>query len=181
MDLGLSNVQIDNYLRSKLKNLQFIPSQSYESFFSKTGGIKQHLDSTKNYCVVLNMDREAGPGNHWVALILYPSLKLAFFYDSLLPNAQYQPGENLRNFSIRAQMDGWNIIENEAVDQENFFRGQENVMCGAYASAICLMMDSLSRPGMVDQKKLTKSFFGSHTFLKDPKKVQSVYRDIHVP
>lgn len=171
---GLSNVQIDRYLKSKLVNLKNIRSQSYEEFFTPTGSIKHALNPHHNYAVVLNMDRANGPGNHWVALIIYPALKQLYYYDSLLPNKEYVPPAGLRNYLVSMQKAGWDLAQNAQLDQKVYTSGKENIMCGAYSIGIILIMDAVSRSPL--DSTLDKAFFDAHQQLKNDSLVTNIYR-----
>ena len=167
---GLSNTQIDRYLESKVSDMQIIPSNSYQGVFTTSGMLKPSIKDD-NWVTVLNMDKINGPGNHWFAMLVYPKAKLVFYYDPLLPNHSYQIPPNLRNFMIKVQEKGWQVIENLEIDQEPIHH-HPNDMCGAYAAQMIVLMDQNQ------DEKPVKAFFEAHKKLMNPGYVSKIFTSI---
>lgn len=174
----LDNLQIDAYLEKHLKRLELIRSCSYDHLFTHNGKIKPEAmpqgftPSKFSYGVILNMDKETGPGLHWVCLVLTPSI--IFYYDPLLPNKEYEIPDNVSAFLESRQIAGMPVLINYDADQAEDVRipGQgikRDEMCGAYSTIAMMMLDNSPTPA---------TFFKIHERLKDKALVYRIYREM---
>lgn len=174
----LDNLQLDEYLGTRLKRLELINACSYDRLFTRSGKIK--LDalpdgfspSKFSYGVILNMDKDSGPGLHWVCLVLTPGL--IFYYDPLLPNKEYEIPDNVAAFLEEKQIAGTRVLINYDADQGAEVRIpgkgiQHDEMCGAYSAIAMMMLDNSPTP---------ETFFKIHRRLQDKAFVFRIYREI---
>ena len=150
-----SNMELDRYLKDKIKGFQMIPSQSYEGVFTPSGkwkprilsqlGVGNVIDPRKPWFVILNMDSWFGPGNHWVLLVNAGVGEPLFYYDPLLPNKHYEMPLPLRRFVEEQQEASKQLVTNWDADQgSTVISAGERIpdeMCGAYC---CVMLETIA-------------------------------------
>lgn len=158
---GVTNVQLDAFLRGKLMKFKLIPSGSYETMFSATGEPKFEVRSPLG--MIMNMDVASGPGDHWVMVAI--SGRRIFYYDPLLVNKYYVRPPNVAMFLKKAEVAGFKVIENLEEDQS-----PRSDMCGAYSAEKLLQLDDAYRTGA----DLTGTFFDK----KDTDYIRRVYHEI---
>lgn len=160
---GLNNVQLDNYLLSKINKIKLIPAASYQELFGPTGSPKFPMNKPVGF--LMNMDKESGPGNHWVMMAIIE--KDIFYYDPLLPNQYYQIPTPVKLFLIKAQQHGFKVIENLYDDQD-----PSTDLCGAYSAAMLVALDR-----EIGKETIVQSFYKEHKILKQGV-VQKIFYDI---
>lgn len=177
----LSNRQIDAYLARKVKGFIIIPSASYQEFFAYDGSIinpslKNAVDTMKDCAFCVNTDRRDGPGQHWVAICIFPKLQQIFYYDSLLPNKEYRLSHEIAMFIVRMTNHGFVVYQNVMKDQGNTFglpdgKRTMNDMCGAYAAQLIVLMDRVITKNL----EPVMTFFDSRDVLRNSSYVYHVY------
>ena len=189
-----SNVQIDRFLNPRLKNLQLIPSQSYEGVFTYYGDFHPRLSKVvrgeanagsfapylRPYGFIMNLDKESGPGNHWVAFAIARDEEglVVFYYDPMLPNKFYEIPSLVQRFLIRFQERGGRLITNLEGDQvPKLPNGNINAMCGAYSAMMLLGLDATIMRGRATRRTIDR-FYDMHEELEKPSLVKRVFDEI---
>lgn len=140
-----SNLQLDKYLAGSLKRFELLPAQSYDELFSTYGKIQKGVSiGSKNYAVIINMDKKTGQGTHWIAMLFMPGR--VYYYDPLLPNKEYVIPPNIRVFLERFQKAGGTVYFNLDKDQGKTRDGVLDEMCGAYSAMAIKLMDMNPTP-----------------------------------